>query len=344
MVKKNVTFQDIADYTHFSKTTISRYFNSPDSLTEEHRERIANALSELNYKENKVARILARGKSEFIGLILPDLVFSFYSQILNQMLHTYEKYGYKFLVFTGSEDETVERRYIEELLSYKIEGLIIMSHTIPSEEIASYRIPVVSIEREDRCINSVNTDNYMGGVQATSLLYKSGCDIFVHVNNLLSENTPAYGRVRGFMDICSEKKLEHLLYVRQIKSDYTLFRSLVREVIDDLEEKYPLSRKGIFLSNDTLANAMLNELISRYGKLPDNYRLVGFDNSPISQEAIQPISTVGQQTEVIVNTAMELLISQIEESKKKRHFTASKPVHKVITPILIPRQTCPQSG
>ena len=78
--KKNITFSDIAKYTHFSKTTISRYFNNPDSLTLENQEIIANALEELNYKENKVARILANGKSEFIGIIIPNLFYHYYSR------------------------------------------------------------------------------------------------------------------------------------------------------------------------------------------------------------------------------------------------------------------------
>ena len=65
--KKNVTFSDIAKYTNFSKTTISRYFNNPESLTVENQEIISDALSKLDYKENKVAKILANGKTEFVG-------------------------------------------------------------------------------------------------------------------------------------------------------------------------------------------------------------------------------------------------------------------------------------
>lgn len=95
----NPTFSDIAQYTNFSKTTISRYFNNPDSLTLENQEIIANALKELNYKENKVARILANGKTEFVGIIIPDLFNNYYSEMLNQILSTYAEYGYKFLGF-----------------------------------------------------------------------------------------------------------------------------------------------------------------------------------------------------------------------------------------------------
>lgn len=134
---KNVTFSDIAKYTHFSKTTISRYFNNPDSLTLENQQIISDALEKLNYKENKVARILANGKTEFIGIIVPDLYHHYYSEMLNQILATYEEFGYKFLVFIGDEQEEIERRYIQELMAYKIEGLIIMSHSISSRELAN---------------------------------------------------------------------------------------------------------------------------------------------------------------------------------------------------------------
>ena len=83
MAKKNVTFDDIAKYTHFSKTTISRYFNNPDSLTLENQQIISDALVELNYKENKVARILANGKTEFIGIIIPNLYLGYYLSLIH---------------------------------------------------------------------------------------------------------------------------------------------------------------------------------------------------------------------------------------------------------------------
>lgn len=60
MGKKKVTFADIAKYTNFSKTTISRYFNSPDSLTLENQEKIAKALDDLGYQENKLPVQLRR--------------------------------------------------------------------------------------------------------------------------------------------------------------------------------------------------------------------------------------------------------------------------------------------
>ena len=339
MKQKKVTFADIAAYTGFSKTTISRYFNDPDSLTLENQQKIADALTELDYKENKVGRILASGKTEFVGLIIPNLYMHFYSEMLSQILDTYGTYGYKFLVFAGNEKADVERKYIEELLAYNIEGMIILSGTVPSRELASYGVPVVGIEREDQFISSVNTDNYMGGVQAASLLRKSGCDIIIHVNADMPDSQPASGRIRGFVDTCEEYHLPYELILTHLGNTFEENRERISALTDQLEQKYPGKRKGIFMPNDTHANVLLNILIQRYGSLPDTYQIIGFDNSPISREAVIPISTVGQQISVIANEAMKLLSEQMEERKKRRPAPQTGPVHRIIPPVLIRRET-----
>ena len=325
MGKKNITFNDIAKYTGFSKTTVSRYFNNPDSLTLKNQQIISDALDKLNYQENKVARILANGKTEFIGVIIPNLYLHYYSEMLNQILKTYDTYGYKFLVFTGDDHKSTEREYIQELLSYKIEGMIILSHTIPSRELASYNLPIVTIEREDQFVSSVNTDNYMGAVQATSLLAKTGADILIHINVELSPQVPSYGRIKGFSDICEEYQIPHEL--------------ILTDLLETIDSKYQGKTKGIFLPNDTFANIMLNHLIQKYGQLPDDYKIIGFDDSPVSSEAIVPISTVGQQIDKIAASAMEILHEQITERHKRKPALSSEPVHKIIPPILINRKT-----
>lgn len=339
METKKVTFADIASYTGFSKTTISRYFNNPDSLTLENQQKIADALVALDYKENKVGRILASGKTEFVGIIIPNLYLHYYSEMLNQILATYEKYKYKFLVFAGNDKANVEREYIKELLAYNIEGLITLSGTIPSQELASYNIPVVGIEREDQYISSVNTDNYMGGVQAASLLKKSNCDILIHVNSDLPDTIPAAGRIRGFVDTCKENSLPYELILTHLGNTFEENKERISRLVEQLESKYPGRKKGVFMPNDTHANVLLNILFQKYGKLPETYQIIGFDNSPISREAVIPMSTVGQQISVIANEAMNILSAQMAERKKRRPEPLKEPVHKIIPPILIRRET-----
>lgn len=339
MKQKKVTFDDIAKYTNFSKTTISRYFNNPDSLTIENQEKIAKALEELNYHENKLAKVLANGKSEFVGIIVPNLYMHYYSEMLSQILSSYEKYGYKFLVFTGTDHKESERKYLQELLAYKIEGMIILSHTIPSKELASYNTPIVTIEREDKYVSSVNTDNYMGAVQATSLLIKNNCDVLIHINSDFSHDIPSYGRIKGFLDICEEKNINHELILTELGNSYKENYDCIFSILQDIKKKYPNMKKGLFMANDTHANVLLNIIVREYGTLPEEFRIVGFDNSPIASEAIIPISTVGQQIERIADEAMELLVSQMNEQKKRKPSPQKEIIHKKVTPILIRRDT-----
>ena len=339
MSEKKVTFDDIAKYTNFSKTTISRYFNNPDSLTVKNQEIIAQALVDLDYQENKLAKVLANGKSEFIGIIIPNLFLHYYAEMLNQILKTYEIFGYKFLVFISTNNEEAERKYIQELLAYKIEGMIILSHTIPSKELAACNIPIVTIEREDKHVNSVNTDNYMGAVQATSLLAKSNCNVLLHINSNVSESTPSYGRITGFQDISQEYHIEHELILKNLGNSYREAVDCIRETFHYIENKYPGKTKGLFMANDTHANIMLNLIFRKYGSLPNEYRIVGFDDSPIAEEAIIPISTIGQQINKIAYEAVSLLVEQMNERKKRRPKPQDTLIHKKITPILMRRET-----
>ncbi|WP_130836378.1 LacI family DNA-binding transcriptional regulator [Lachnoclostridium sp. Marseille-P6806] len=337
-LKNKVTFDDIASYTGFSKTTVSRYFNNPDSLTAENQATIARALKKLNYHENKVGRILASGHTEFIGLIVPNLYMHFFAETLQAFLATYNRYGYKFLVFEGNRTEDEERRYISELLAYNVEGMIVMSHTIPSEELAGYGIPLVTIEREDRCVSSVNTDNLMGGIQATSLLYKNNCDILFYIDGINDHIVPAQGRQIGFEQICQQQKIAHEVILREIGHSYEESYRVISGSIDDIAIRHSGKRKGIFCANDTYASMVVTHLVRSYGSFPDDFRLIGFDGSPISAQTVVPFSTIGQQIDKIVEATMELLIEQIQNRTKR--IPVETPVrHKVITPVLICRDT-----
>ena len=339
MAKKQVTFADIAEYTHFSKTTISRYFNHPDSLTLENQEKISQALDTLGYKKNKLAKVLANGKSEFIGIIIPNLYLHYYSEMLTQLLSSYSNYHYKFLVFSSEHGAEEEQQYIEELLSYQIEGLIVLSHTLSSKKLASYQIPVIAIEREAEYISSITTDNYMGSLQATSLLIRDKCDILIHINANVEKTIPAYDRIRAFEETCKEYQVPYDIDLSVSGNSYQEILNVIRRIFTRIEEKYPNQKKGIFLANDTYANMFLNLIFQKYGKLPPTYEIIGFDNSPIASESILPITTVGQQIDVIAQTAMELLVQQMEEQKKRAPKPLEKPIHQQITPVLIRRNT-----
>ncbi len=336
--KNQVTFKEIAEYTGFSKTTISRYFNKPATVTEKNRKIIREALDLLGYQENKVAHILATGKTEYVGVIVPNLDLDYYSSMLDRILKTYNEFGYKFIVFVGSNDTAAEERYIEELLAYQIEGLIIMNHTLPSESLCSLSVPVVAIEREDRFINSVNSDNYLGGIEAASLLTEKTCDILIHLNSPTDESIPASQRISGFRDYCSARDLRYEIMIRDFGYSHEEVYSHAKAAFEEMETRYPGMKKGVFCANDVIANYLLGQVIRKYGGLTPLYRIVGFDNTPVGVKAPYSISTVDQQIEVIAREAICLLMEKIRQ-KRTGDPAARVPIHKTVTPIVLRRES-----
>ena len=140
----------------------------------------------------------------------------------------------------------LEQQYLDELMAYKIEGLIILSHTFSSEELASYHIPIVAIEREAEHICSVDTDNYMGAVQATNLLIRNQCDVLIHVNVPVPEHVPAYNRIRGFEDTCKEHHIPYELMLQDLGYTYETTYVAIRQVFQKIDSTYSGKKKESF--------------------------------------------------------------------------------------------------
>ena len=162
------------------------------------------------------------------------------------------------MVFVSDRGPEEEEQYIDELMAYQIEGLIVLSHTLSSEKLASYQIPVIAIEREAKYICSVTTDNYMGALQATNLLIRDKCDILVHINVNIPDFIPAYKRILAFKETCQEHNVPYELNLNVAGDSYQDIFAQMHRIFTDIDEKYADKKKGIFLSNDTYANMFLN--------------------------------------------------------------------------------------
>ncbi len=336
-MKSKITLRDIAIATGFSKTTISRYFNSPHTVSEENKAKIAKVIDEMAYRKNSLARILAKGRSNFIGIIIPNFPHQFYWDILTSLIGGYDSHGYKFLIFLENEDIETEWNYINELCSYSIEGLIVLGHNIKSIELSKIGIPVIGIEREAKNINSVDTDNFLGGQMACIKLLEDNCNVFVTVNLQASQKAPGELRVKGFEDICNKNDVKCINFNEEIFYDQTKTASVLESIYEYLNKKYPKKKKGVFILSDTYANQFINILKRNDSLIPDEWEIIGFDNAMISRESVIPFTTIGQDVQSIVKSVIDIL------EEKIRLFNSDKPhgenKHILVRPSLIVRQT-----
>ena len=337
-MKKNsaVTFDDIAAYTSFSKTTVSRYFNAPDTLTPASREKIAHALDALGYQENKVGRILASGKTELIGILTPRFFHQFYSYLISSILDSYRDNHYKFIVFTSDGQAPHERKAVEEMIGYRVEGLIDLSHAIPSRDLSALGVPVVTVEREAEYVCSVDTNNYGGGELATGKLIRDGCQALVHINSLVDANVPGAKRTFAFEDLCRRRGVPFRSYLRSFADDYADTSRKIEEILAQVQTEYAGRRVGIFASSDTFAQVIVNQLVRQGRRIPEEFEVVGFDDSPDAAQAVVPMTTISQNIGEIARTAMTLLEEQIAARAQGTPLLVN---HVVVEPALVTRET-----
>ncbi|WP_315078132.1 LacI family DNA-binding transcriptional regulator [uncultured Clostridium sp.] len=299
--------EDIAEKSGCSLATVSRYFNKPELLSDRTKEKIETVIKELNYNQNNLARMLKTGKSEFVGIIFPHLQLGFYSELLNQLIEQGKSLGYKFIVYTSNDSKDSELQLINDLISYNIKGLILLSHLLDSSEIEELSIPVITIERAGGNFMQIESDNFTGGKLAGELLIKKTCDVFIHINNDYLEELPSFNRILGFEFIVKNYPYE-LIIEKKLSLPHSIeAEKAMNLLLTNLLEKYPDKKIGIFCSNDDIANLVLKYSIKNSIAIPERIEIIGYDNSPVSDYAPFPITSIEQNIPLMAQIALESL-------------------------------------
>ncbi|MEI3304532.1 MAG: LacI family DNA-binding transcriptional regulator [Lachnospiraceae bacterium] len=302
-----VKITDIAERSGVSLTTVSRYFNHPELLSQETQNRIKTAIKELNYQQDNLARILVTGESNLVGVIFPHLHLSFYTELLNQLVKYGKKQGYNIIIYTSNNSREEELQLIQNLISYRIKGLILLSHLLSAKDIENLPVPVISIERAGGNFKQINNDNFTGGKLAANLLMRNGCEVFIHINNDFQEGWPSFKRILGF-----EYEVRNLCYERIIDKDFTdtympQATESMKSLIERIITKYAGKKIGVFCSNDDIANLFERQCIKKGLDIPNTIELIGYDNSPVSNYAVHPITSIDQNISLMAQIAIDSL-------------------------------------
>lgn len=297
--------EDIAKSASVSITTVSRYFNKPEKLSKSTRTRIESSIKEMDYKADNFAKVLSTGNSNLIGIILPNLHLSFYSEFLYSTINYCKEKDYNVLVYTSETSAEEELKLISSLLSYRIRGLILLSHMLSPKEIETLDVPVITIERSGGNYKQINSDNFAGGRLAGNLLIENGCEVFIHINNGMHIDWPSFKRIVGF-----ELTVESQPYEKIIDEDLTdtfsdIAYTKMNEIFEELMEKYAHKKLGVFCSNDNIANLLQKVCLRHQIDIPNQIEIIGYDNAPISDISTYPISSIDQNIQLMSKIAVD---------------------------------------
>lgn len=307
-MEKSKTFYDIVEKSGLSIATVSRYFNNPDIVAEKSKTKIEKAIDEVGYMQNKFAQTLATGKSELIGIIVPNLELDFYSSLLTALLDYSQSLGYKCMVFNSNTNYEQELEHIKNLKSYQAIGIINYSHAISSAELKQLNPNTVVIERDFENLKSVSSDNAKGAILAFEHLSNINCDVFININSA-DNGTPVFDRTSKFIEMCEQNNVTHEFICADFNNDYNHNSLILKNCLDQIITKYPNKKVGVFMANDYYAS-ILKAIIKRAQiNIPDQIALIGFDNSPVSYQTSMPITTIKQDIPEIAKQAVDLLVT-----------------------------------
>jgi len=316
-----VSIFDVAKKSGLSVVTVSRVLNNAPSVREKNRDKVLQAMKELNYQPNAAARSLARGRTGIIGLSLSTLHDSFFDAVVKEISDRLEEQGY-FLalsIVTGRE-ESMHRLMLQE---DRVDGVIMLSPIKEDEsmfELKKRNIPFVMLDNQQPGTSapSVIVDNFKGGYEATRHLIELGHKQIAHISGpqfFLSSRE----RERGFRQAMEEAGLTPFAVEQgmfQIKSGNQIASAWVAS------GNLPTA---IFAADDYIALGVMDAFKNAGIRVPNDVSVVGFDDQIIASEFRPMLTTVRQPAEKIGRLGVELLLGMIRGSSKRNHTVQLDP-------------------
>jgi len=303
------TIRDVAERAGVSVTTVSRVLNNRGYISEATRRKVFQAMEELDYQPNEVARSLFRKKSNVIGLIVPTVAHPFFAELTAYVEGYAYARGYKVPIGNSQLDASKEQEYIWMLRRNQVAGIIMVSHTLEVEEYKKLKLPVVTFDRFiSNHIPYVTSDNYQGGKLAVELLLERGCQKIAHMCGSLDLDMLANQRHRAFMDVAEERGIPYFT----VETDINVFEvDSYEALLTDLLVEHP-DIDGLFLNSDIMAIAAM-KVCRRLGKrIPEDMKIIGYDDVSIASLVSPQVTSVRQPLDEMGELSVRLIEDLVE--------------------------------
>ena len=323
------TIHDVARRARVSKSLVSMVTRGEDGVSTEKRAAILDAIEELNYRPNVMARSLVERRTRILGVMISDLRNPFFGAVVSGIQTRAAELGYRVLFNTGDRLPELEEVAVESLLELGLDGLILASPRVDNDFIAEAgrTVPVVVLNRhlEDDWCDSVTNDNLAGARLAVEHCVSFGHRDIAFITG--GDSADARSRLQGYVHAMRECGFaDHILTAEGAHTEKGGSNG-AQQLLGS--KRLPTA---IFASNDLCAIGAMNALEEANLNVPSDVSLIGYDNTSLAALRHIALTSVDQPGNEMGRMALERLSERI-------NGTRTEPRHDVVAPSLVVRST-----
>jgi len=317
--------RDVARLAGVSISTVSHVINETRHVSDTLQKRVLNAMDELGYMPNAIARGLVRKETLTIGMLLPDIANPFFAELSRGIEDTSYDHNYSVILCNSDGNLEKEHRYIKMLLEKRVDGIIFVAAGMSVEHIRVLQernMPLVVIDRElaGVVVDAVLTDNADGGWKATRHLLELGHRRISCIAGP-SGITLSDQRITGYCQALCERDIpidEDLIVEGdfQCEGGYQALKQLMQ--VDD-------PPTAIFSCNDLMAIGAMHAAHDLGREVPAELSVVGFDDIRFASFINPPLSTIHQPKYEMSTLAAKMLLERIQNPDMKVRRQVLKP-------------------
>ena len=310
------TMRDVARLAGVSTSTVSAVINETVAVSVERKKSVMAAMAALDYHPDEVARSLKTGRTNVIGVVIPDITNAFYPEVIRGVEEAARKAGYGVLLCDSSEDAQSEAKHLAMLSARRVDGVLLAccANSRAFDATIRRRFPMVFVDRipPGTVDNTVSSDNVDAGYMATNHLIKLGhVRIAMMLGNL--ELSPHRDRLEGFRRAMQESNLP-------VRDEYLVCGGM--EIEDARTAGLQLLRTSpsptaIVGCNNKLLLGLLESIEERKRKIPSQLSIVGFDDYVWNRYVMPGLTVIAQSTSEMGRSAFELLNQLINADSKE---------------------------
>jgi DNA-binding LacI/PurR family transcriptional regulator len=328
-ISKNPTMKDIARIARVSQATVSYVLNNSAGISQKVRERVLEIADDLGYIPNAIARNLKNKTSNTIGIIVPDVMNSYYNEMINYVEKMTREQGLFSFVCNTMHDPKIEEWYIVNSIQQKIAGIIIcygLTNRECYKKLDQHGIPFVILDdlSEDEKNSCIIMNNIKGSFLAIRHLIKLGIRDIAYCSQALY-NIALRERYKGFRLAMEEAGLsvsEEMIYISKEHKDYDKIRLGYTATEKILSKGFP---SGIFAATDHIAFGVIKKLNDLNIRIPEDISVIGYDDVPLSGIISPSLTTISQPIKKMCKLGAVTLFSEINNEGYKANNIMLEP-------------------